>query len=262
MIVVVPTLRASRLLAESSLEPATLRALAEHESRSVRVAVAENAATDDLTIEHLLADDVDVVRATAADALRGRPQLHEVAARSPDKCVRAILAHLYVSDDQRSLARAVQKVLAVDPFGEVRGRMAQTTDDLQIFEALLADPSPAVRALCASNPRISLRQMERLVTDRNRMVRAAAAANGLRYPDDEQLLRLARDKSAEVRWAVLFRPDRPRRAIELIAEDSDEMNRQHARIALRDERAIIAPPATRWARAERQRAHHVRSFDE
>ncbi|KTR54402.1 hypothetical protein NS359_00075 [Curtobacterium oceanosedimentum] len=104
--------------------------------------------------------------------------------------------------------------------------------------------------------------MERLVTDRNRMVRAAAAANGLRYPDDEQLLRLARDKSAEVRWAVLFRPDRPRRAIELIAEDSDEMNRQHARIALRDERAIIAPPATRWARAERQRAPHVRSFDE
>lgn len=260
MIVLMPSVRAAKLQAASSVEAATLRALAGHESRSVRIAVAENAATDDMTIRSLLVDDVDVVRSAAADALRDRPQLHEVAAGSPDRWVRAILAHLYVEDDRRSLALAVQERLAVDPFGEVRGRTAQTTNDLQVFEALLADPSSMVRGMCASNPRISLDQMARLVTDRDRAVRAAAAANGLRYPDDEQLLRLARDRSAEVRWAVLFRPDRPRRAIELIAEDSDEMNRHHARIALDDERNIIAPAVTQWTREERRRTQRVRSF--
>lgn len=75
-------------------------------------------------------------------------------------------------------------------------------------------------------------------------------------------MRLARDKSAEVRWAVLFRPDRPRRAIELIAEDSDEMNRYHAQIALHDERDIIVPAATQRTRAERRRADRVHSFGE
>lgn len=262
MIMVMASYRSTRFQAESSLDAATLRALAGHEAKSVRIAVAENSATDDPTIGRLLADDVDVVRFAAAAALRDRPQLHEVATSSPDKWVRAILAHLYADDDQRSLALAVQKTLAVDPFGEARGRTAETTNDLQIFEALLDDSSSTVRAMCALNPRISLDQMERLITDRDRAVRAAAAANGLRYPDDDQLVRLARDKSAEVRWAVLFRPDRPRRAIELIAEDSDEMNRYHAQIALHDERDIIAPAATQQTRAERRRAQRVRSFVE
>lgn len=262
MIMAMPTIRSARLQAESSLDVTTLRALAEHEARPVRIAVAENVTTDDSTIGRLLVDDVDVVRFAAAAALHDRPQLHEVASSSPDKWVRAVLAHLYSDDDQSSLALAVQQTLAVDPFGEARGRTAETTNDVQIFEALLADPSSTVRAMCASNPRISLDQMERLITDRSRAVRAAAAANGLRYPDDDQLVRLARDESVEVRWAVLFRPDRPRRAIELIADDSDDVNRYHAQIALRDERAIIAPAATQQARAERRRAQRVRSFGE
>ncbi|WP_316308614.1 hypothetical protein, partial [Clavibacter michiganensis] len=130
MIVLMPTARAAKVQAESSVEAAVLRALAGHESESVRIAAAENAAADDLTIGRLLVDDVGVVRIAAASALRDRPQLHEVAASSPDKWVRAILAHLYADDDRRSLDLAVQKTLAVDPFGEVRGRTAETTDDV------------------------------------------------------------------------------------------------------------------------------------
>jgi hypothetical protein len=41
-------------------------------------------------------------------------------------------------------------------------------------------------------------QMEVLVTDRMRVVRAATAGRGLRHPDDEQLLRLAQDRVASV----------------------------------------------------------------
>lgn len=261
MIVVVPSDRSAKFQAESSPDAVLLRTLAQHEWKSVRIAVAENTAADDRTIERLLADEVGDVRLAAAASLRERPQLHGVAARSPDRWVRAILADLYADDDRRSLARALQERLAADPFSETRARTARTTDDADIFESLLTDASPLVRGTCACNPRITLAQMERLVTDRDRRVRAGAATGGLRYPDDEQLLRLARDRSIEVRWAVLFRADRPWQAIELIAQDSDEWNRRHALIALDDERDIIAPAATQHARAGRRRAERLRSFD-
>ena len=56
----------------------------------------------------------------------------------------------------------------------------------------------------------------------------STASTGLRYPTGEQLVWLASDRSAEVRWAVLTRVEAPREALEIIAQDSDDMNRQHA----------------------------------
>lgn len=74
--------------------------------------------------------------------------------------------------------------------------------------------------------------MELLVTDRLAGVRGAAVSGGVFYPDDEQLLRLARDRSANVRWAVIFRVDVPREALEWIAVNDDDLNGRHARHVL------------------------------
>lgn len=246
--------------ASQTSDPAILRELGAHRSKTVRSAVADNPAADDITIAALLDDRSHDVRLAAAGNLTERPDLHERAARSSDAWVRAITAHTYAGQDDRSLALDVQRILADDSFAETRGRIAETTNDLDLFEHLMRDGSPTVRGWCASNPRITREQMERLVSDRRLEVRAAAAANGLRYPDDEQLLRLARDRSAEVRWAVLFRVDLPRAAVELITQDPDEMNRQHAQMALRDEHAINGEGAIESARAERTRVDRLLSF--
>ena len=109
------------------------------------------------------------------------------------------------------------------------------------------------------NPRISRAHMETLVTDRIARVRGCAAANGLMFPDDEQLLRLAQDRSAGVRWAVLFRVDRPREAIETIAEDVDELNHHHARLALANVHSIMTLEVEKSVRAARKRVRELRA---
>lgn len=123
------------------------------------------------------------------------------------------------------------------------------------------DKDPRVRGMCAANPRIALGQMEQLVTDKSRVTRASAVMGGLRYPDDDQLVRLAQDRSAEVRWAVIIRPDCPRRALELNAGDSDAINRQHAENALADNRYVMADQVVEHARRERDRALRAQPFD-
>lgn len=248
-------------LAQRSKDPLVLRDLARQPSKRVRIAVAENRAASDDTVTRLLGDGESLVRlAAAATNLAPRPAVQEVAALSRDDTVRAILADTFADDHQRSLALAVQSALAVDPSAEVRGRVASTTDQPTLFETLLRDDAIVVRASCASNPRINRLQTDRLVSDRRAEVRAAAAGNGLRYPDDEQLLRLSGDRSAAVRWAVLFRVDRPRAAVERIAEDPDEWNRHHAQRALQSESLINSPAVVRTARAERARARSVPEF--
>ncbi|MES2094553.1 MAG: hypothetical protein V4531_12185 [Actinomycetota bacterium] len=96
--------------------------------------------------------------------------------------------------------------------------------------------------------------MERLVSDRAWKTRSLAAETGLRYPTDEQLVRLARDRSADVRWAVLSRVDAPREALEIIAQDSNGMNRQHAERILNGD-GVNAPGAI--VQERRRRAETV-----
>lgn len=232
-----------------------------HRSRRVRSCAAGNPAIDDDLVELLLGDAVDVVRLSAASNLSERPALQPLAARSPDAWVRAVLAHTYRWHFDRSLSYDVQSALASDDFFEVRFRIAETTNYLDIFESLMADEEPRVRAGCASNPRISRDQMELLITDRRAVVRQSAAANGLLFPDDDQLVRLATDRSASVRWNVIFRVDRPRRALELIAADDDEVNSRHARAALNDPHQVIAPPAESGVRLRRTAALGATPFE-
>jgi hypothetical protein len=252
----------AEIAAQAKLEqdPARLGDLASHRSPSVRIAVAENRSAPDEAIEGLLKDPNEVVRLSAAGNLADRPRLQKVALNSPDKSVRSILAYTFARRDDRSLPYDVQAALSRDEFSETRQNLAGTTNYIDLFEALLQDADPKVRGICARNPRITRSQMETLVTDPIKRVRANAAALGLQFPDDEQLLRLARDRSADVRWAVLLRADRPREAIEIIAQDADEINRRHAQSALIDVHNIMTELYISQIRQDRERARNVQPF--
>ena len=76
-----------------------------------------------------------------------------------------------------------------------------------------------------------------LATDRLAKVRAVAACSRRVHPDT--LSRLAEDRSAEVRWAVLvLNPERLDLAAKL-AQDSDEMNARQARPHLENPRQFL-----------------------
>jgi len=256
-----PSASASALEAARTSEATVLLSLSTHRSMSVRYAVASNPAADDETVARLLEDRAGSVRSAAASNLADRPTLQQVVVRSPEEWLRVALAGTFLDRDDRSLPRNVQCALMADTFVETRSNVAQTTDQLDVFETLLRDDDRRVRAMCAANPRITWDQMERLVTDRTWQVRATAVGSGMRYPDDEQLLRLARDRSATVRWAVLCRPDVPRAALELIADDTDEMNAQHARGELEGERHVNSGTVTDDARMRRARAERATGFE-
>lgn len=241
-------------------DPARLCELASHRSPSVRIAVAENGDTPDEAIDGLLKDPNEIVRLSAAGNLGDRPRLQRVALSSPDESVRSILAHTFARQDDRSLPYDVQAALSRDESRETRQNLAETTNYIDIFRVLLRDADPEVRGVCARNPRITRSQMETLVTDPITRVRANAAALGLQFPDGEQLLRLARDRSGEVRWAVLFRVDLPIEAIEIIAQDRDPLTRQHAQSALIDVRNIMTEHHISQTRRDRERAREVQPF--
>jgi hypothetical protein len=160
-------------------------------------------------------------------SLRGRPGLEASLSNSADEEVRAALAIAYGWAEGK-LRRVTQQLLASDRSPKVRVNVARTTDYEDLFTALLVDADPDVRRNCAMNPRASRDHMELLITDRAWSVRRGAVALGVRYPDEDQLLRLASDKSAGVRWAVIYNPRSPRAALEKIALDTDETNRAAA----------------------------------
>jgi hypothetical protein len=222
------------LIAEAesaATNPERLRELSQHPSLWVRRPVHVNPATPDDAILGMIGDPRNAKTLGWSEALRGRLRLEGPLSVWPDAEIRADLAFTYgwVSG---SLSRRTQAVLAGDPSEHVRINMARTTSYADLFLLLLGDSSPAVRGACADNPRIDKQQMERLITDSVKTVRCRAVSMGMRFPDEEQLLRLASDRSSSVRWAVLFNPRSPREAIELIAQDKDEDNRQHAQAHL------------------------------
>lgn len=163
-----------------------------------------------------------------ADALRQRDRLEEPLARSPRQIVRASVAGTY-RHAEGALRRSTQLLLSQDESKEVRELIASTTDYEDILDALIQDPVEDVRAGCAANPRIDRDRIERLITDRSSVVRRRAVAMGLRFPDEEQLIRLARDRSSAVRWevAICWRATPP--VMEVLLNDADEHLRHQAR---------------------------------
>lgn len=119
----------------------------------------------------------------------------------------------------------------------MREAVARVTEDAQALAALARDPHPAVRSATLENPALSAEDVEMLATDQIAKVRAVAAYSRRVHPDT--LTRLADDRSAEVRWAVLvFNPERLDLARK-IAQDSDEMNARQAQAQLEDPRSFM-----------------------
>jgi hypothetical protein len=86
-------------------------------------------------------------------------------------------------------------------------------------------------------------------------------AFGVRYPDEEQLIRLASDKSVEVRWAVVHNLRSPRAVIEIVALDDDEMNRHAALNWLQNGPPYAMPEQASAAEAERSASATPGVFD-
>lgn len=246
--------------AASTSDPERLTDMAVHRHATVRLEVANNAATPDEALLVLIADADRTVRTNAAGEAIARPALHEALSRSDDKWVRAILAAAYTRRPEQGLAEDLQRRLAVDEFWETRGRIGETTSHLDIFEALLADPNPRVRAYCAGNPRLTRGQMDVLLADARFEVRCGAVGQGVVYPDEAQLARAARDRSANVRWNVIVRPGTPRGVLDLLIDDVDDFNRNDAR-RVRDGK-LISPFIQAQARRRRAALSGFRFGDE
>lgn len=198
-------------------------------SPKLREQVACNPSIDDKTMLVLAEDREPPVRRAAAINARGRDRVLETLSRSDDAVVRQIVAW---HNSVVPLHHDLQTRLATDHDGEVRGHIAGSTQYRALFEQLMDDSNPRVRGACAANPRAMRSDIERLITDRSATVRSMAVALGVVYPDDEQLIRLARDRSVSTQWAVIMRVDAPREALEIVAEEGDDMNRSQASASL------------------------------
>lgn len=159
-----------------------------------------------------------LVKGSRADRLR---QL--IVATSRDSKTRALLAEV------RSLEAEVGLVLANDPASEVPERLAKVTRDRELFDILLRDRRPRVRAMCAWNEKlITEDDIEVLLEDPSWIARAALVHRSELTGD--QLAVLARDRSAQVQWQVVVRREAtPRSILEIVAAEGDPSNSAQAR---------------------------------
>lgn len=238
------------------LSAITAESLSRDPAWRVRAATAAHAGLVDSTLVSLGADEKDMVRWSAASHASGKPDVIVAFARSSDSRVRGRVAAM---NHESPLARDLQVALAADTDAGIRSSIASSTGFRDIFDALLRDPDAETRGSCARNPRATREDVELLLTDRSRVTRRWAVAHGAIYPDDEQLIRMARDRSADVRWQVIFRVDAPREALRLVAEDTDEILRQHALTAL-DDGSVTSEQVKQAERARRAYAATVPGF--
>lgn len=240
-----------------SLGQDTIEKLARDDAWRVRAAAATRPELSDATLLALASDAKDQVRWATVENAATRPSVITTLAASPDRLVRQLVAH---HNRAFPLPHAVQAALAEDESPDTRGSIAASTQYRDVFANLLRDPDPQTRGRCAENERATREDFELLLADSSRVTRRTAVAIGVIFPDDEQLIRLARDRSADVRWHVVFRVDAPREALQIIADEDDEMNSRHALSALRDPRAVNAGDAIEQARRRRVEAASTSAF--
>ncbi|MEP6479113.1 MAG: hypothetical protein ABJB03_09230 [Rhodoglobus sp.] len=212
-----------------STPPATLQRLSVDRSARIRLAVAHNPSLDDELVLALAEDPTPIVPLAAAWNARGRPAVIPVLARSLDASIRRIVASLNRSSQ---LEHDTQQLLAADENREVREQIAETTQYRDIFESLMSDPNPRVRGHCGGNPRATRDDIEQLLADRSGTTRTLTVVLGVKYPDDDQLVRVARDRTVNAQWAVVMRVGSPRVAVEIVALEGDDTNRQQAEAVL------------------------------
>lgn len=210
--------------------PDELKVLATHRSPRVRTAVAASKDVDNETLTALARDEKDTVRLAAASNAVGRPAVELEFAHNADPWVRAVLAHTYAGESEGALGRDVQSLLADDDFWEVRSRVAETTNQRDVYARLLEDADARVRGACAANEMASTQDLKSLLSDKRKEVRSMAIASG--KAGRVALLGATGDASADVRWAALEEAEAQGAVDEVgksLENDPDKTVRHHAR---------------------------------
>lgn len=207
----------------------SLRALAADADRATREAVAANAATPPDVLVSLLSDGDFGVRWAVTTNPCADPRVRQAVCVSPDRDLRLVLAQL------PGLSAEIVTLLAADPDRRIRETVAERTDDPAILRALLTDPDPDVRGHAAHNAGTTAAQRQDLMHDPIATVRAAVvyagATHGWDIPEDD-LLRLARDRSALVRYQVAMLAGFLPPLYDILTQDPDESVATAARESL------------------------------
>lgn len=204
----------SRALLAKASDPATaparLHELSGDRDKQIRAAVAANPSTPVETLELLATDRHPVVRGSVSK--NPAPHAWSIALRS-DAHTRVVLTQRQDLDEQ-----TLQALLTDDDW-KVREGLAASTRSPDVLHRLARDENQHPRAWAALNRALPSEDHELLAHDRIAQVRAAAAQRpGLR---DETVLKLARDRSAFVRYEVLRQY--PGLVASLLIADPDEL---------------------------------------
>ncbi|MGK5683176.1 hypothetical protein [Actinoplanes sp. URMC 104] len=198
--------------------PDALRELAGDADRATRQAVATNPATPAEVMIALLSDPHWSVRLSVIDNPSIDRTVQHAMCQATDKDVRLVLAQ------RPGLPAGISARLARDTKRVVREALAQCTDDPATLQLLLRDDDARVRGCAGMNPGTTVAQRRQLVRDPAWEVRSsvvhAKAVHGWEIPETD-LLVLARDRSATVRYWLANLPGATRRVYEVLADDPD-----------------------------------------
>lgn len=202
-----------------------LERLASDPDRHTRQAVVDNHACPPEILCTRLEDPEWRVRWGAVQHPNADRGVREAASRSKDQQVRWALAQ--TADLEPEFVRALQ----ADESWQVREQLATCHASTDVLEALLSDPDARVRgAVAAHNPNATEQQVRRLAEDRSAVTRRAVA--GRRGLPEDVLIRLATDRCADVRWWLCAVHRKNKRLMRALRDDPDEMVARQAREAL------------------------------
>ncbi|MFD1082785.1 hypothetical protein [Micromonospora andamanensis] len=201
-----------------------LHGLAADPNNKVRQALAENPTCPPAVLAGLVDDPSFDVRYAVLVNPRADRYVHEMICRSSDEDIRRLLA------ESQSIEEDIKTTLLRDPSVAVRGGMAETTVDPQILAALVSDPEPKVRAKAALNPLTTQEQRRRLARDKAASVRWALVQSV--ELAEESLEELVHDRSVNVRWWLATTPQTPHRFLRILTEDKSPEVRTQARMRL------------------------------
>ncbi|GAA2895940.1 hypothetical protein Acy02nite_25920 [Actinoplanes cyaneus] len=204
----------------SDLPGTVLITLASDDDRNVREAVATNPRAPRETLLRLVSDPHRHVRWAVAHNPACDEHVQRAICASPDEDLRYQLIY------RKDLAPDVAAALASDSSVNVRGEFAMETIDPAALATLSTDSVAKVRAGAAMNTRTTAEQRRVLAGDPSALVRSALVRTVTL--EEEDLQRLVRDRSVEVRWwmaAALLTPPHIR---DVLREDPDPSVRQQA----------------------------------
>ena len=155
---------------------------------------------------------------------RADRRVHEAICQSANDDLRCLLA------ESESIDEDIRATLLGDPSPAVRGSMAEATTDPRILAKLVEDLDPKVRARAAVNSLTTREQRRRLARDRSAPVRwTLVQAVEL---EEESLDHLVNDRSINVRFWLATAPETPHRHLRVLAEDKSAEVRTQARMML------------------------------